>query len=87
MTDWIQVEGVIVGYLMPEMNDPRWDFIQCHGEILVVRDDNARIWLRSIINDVFLVEDQTDPELNLKVGDRVVFTTNDAEQLTYSYVK
>ena len=89
---WQEVNGIIIGYLMPEMDSPKWDFRQCHGEILVVRDDSGHIWLRAIINDVFLAESddfrpEDDPELNFRVGQRVWFMTNNDEQMSYSYVE
>jgi hypothetical protein len=80
------IEGIIVGYLMPEMDDPKWDFIECHGEILVVRTNPGRIYLRSIINDVYMTDGENeDPELNFKIGQRVTFSTNIVEQRSYGY--
>jgi len=85
---WFNVEGVIIGFLVPDSGDPKYDLMSCLGETLVVRDLDGRCFCRSIINDVFMAEDgeQADPELNFKIGDRVTFTTSWAEQFSYGYI-
>lgn len=75
---WVSIEGDVIGWLAPD--DPRGKEI----DIAVVLADDGTVWLRWIGNDIYATRNGAEIEDEIKVGDHVSFSTNQAEQADYA---